>query len=90
MIIIKIEDKPFYKLVYRTTGDKGQESFVTLPFYKVKVDVMPQGMNSFVATSDLQGRELNKENNRLVGIAVAEELALLQELGEIPSIDLIL
>ncbi|MGK0234508.1 MAG: Icc protein [Psychroserpens sp.] len=90
MKIIKIEDKPFYELVYRTTGDKGQESFVTLPFYKVKVDVMPQGMNSFIATSDLQGRELNKESNRLVGEAVVEELALLQELNEIPSIDLIL
>jgi Icc protein len=77
-------------LLYSTTSDKDQESFITLPFYYVKVDVMPEGIKSFVVTSDLQGRELNKVNNRLVGEAVAEELALLHEIGEVPSIDLIL
>lgn len=51
---------------------------------------MPDGINTFVVTSDLQGREENKINNRLVGEAVADELALLQELGEIPQIDLVL
>jgi Icc-related predicted phosphoesterase len=90
MKIIKVDNKPFHELLYRTTGDKGQETFITLPFFKVQVDSMPEGVNSFVATSDLQGRELNKESNRLVGEAVAEELILLQELDEIPSIDLIL
>jgi hypothetical protein len=57
MKILAVENKPFHELLYRTTGDKGQESFITLPFYKVKVDVMPEGMKSFIATSDLQGRE---------------------------------
>jgi Icc protein len=86
MKILNIEDKPFHELVYRTTGEK----FVTLPFYNVQVDVIPRGISSFVATSDIQGRELNKEHDRLVGFAVAEELALLQEIGEIANISLIL
>ncbi|GAA6172047.1 metallophosphoesterase [Colwellia sp. KU-HH00111] len=77
-------------MLYRTTGDKGQESFITLPFYRVKIDTLSRGMTSFIATSDLQGREQNKVSNRLVGEAIAEELALLQEFGEVPNIDLIL
>ena len=90
MKILAVENKPFHELLYRTTGDKGQESFITLPFYKVKVDVMPKGVKTFIATSDLQGREQNKESNQLVGEALAEELSLLQELGEMSNIDLIL
>ena len=38
-----------------------------------------------VATSDLQGREQDPKN-RLLGELVAEELAVLHELGEIPFI----
>jgi hypothetical protein len=32
----------------------------------VKVDVMPKGMKSFIATSDQQGREQNKGSNPLL------------------------
>ena len=62
---------------------------VTLPFYRAIVDELPKGISSFVITSDLQGREENKTTNRLVGEAVAEELNLLYELGEIPSISFV-
>jgi hypothetical protein len=81
MKILAVENKPFHELLYRTTGDKEQESYITLPFYKVKVDAMPKGIKSFIATSDLHGREQNKESNRLVGEAAAEELVLLLEIG---------
>lgn len=90
MKILTVADQPFHELLYRTTSNKSQETFITLPFYKVKVDVMPKGVKTFIATSDLQGREQNKDLNRLVGEAVAEELSLPQELSEIPNIDLIL
>ena len=62
---------------------------VVLPFYKAIVDELPKGISSFVLTSDLQGREQNKKTNRLVGEAVAEELSLLFELGEVPQINFI-
>lgn len=40
----------------------------------------------FLATADLQGRELGKQN-RLLGELVAEEVAFLQELGSLPTLD---
>ncbi len=62
----------------------------TLPFYKVRVDLLPPGVTSFVATSDLQGRKINKDLNRLVGEAIAEELLFLQDFGEVPKIDFVI
>lgn len=40
----------------------------------------------FLVTADLQGREQGKRN-RLLGEVLAEELALLQELGQVPALD---
>ncbi|WP_162933122.1 metallophosphoesterase [Roseovarius sp. EL26] len=57
---------------------------MALPFYRATVDILPEGVSSFILTSDLQGREQDQEANRLVGEAVAEELSLLYELGDIP------
>ncbi len=60
-----------------------------MPFYRATVDYLPEGVSSFVVTSDLQGREDDQSQNRLVGEAVAEELLLLHEIGEIPFINFI-
>lgn len=90
MKIIDIETEPFHQLVYRSSGRAGVERKLTLPFYRAKVDSMPEGIGAIVATSDLQGRELDRGSNRLVGEAVADELALLSELEEIPVIDIVL
>lgn len=89
MKFIEVSEDPFHELRYRSSGRGGEVRNVVLPFYKAIVDELPKGVSSFVITSDLQGREQNKKNNRLVGEAVAEELSLLSELGEIPSIDFI-
>lgn len=89
MKILEIEDKPFHELIYRSSGRKGIERKVALPFYKVRVDSMPESITSFIATSDLQGREQDRNSNRLVGEAVAEEVSLLEKLGEIPKIDFV-
>lgn len=40
----------------------------------------------FLVTADLQGREQGK-HNQLLGEVLAEELALLQELGQVPALD---
>jgi len=74
---------------YRSSGTGGAIRIVQLPFYKAKVDMLPNGVECIVATSDLQGREIGEEN-RLVGEAVAEELKLLAEIDEIPAIASIL
>ena len=89
MNILKIEDNPFHEVNFKSSGPRGAVRYRVLPFYKVKVEKLPKGVTSIVATSDLQGREAGDEN-RLLGEAVAEELMILQELGEIPKIELVI
>ena len=89
MKIISIEEKPFHKIRFITAGPKGKVRKRDLPFYRVFVDSLPKGMSSFIATSDLQGRESGR-GNRLLGEVVAEELSFLQEKKEVKSIDLVL
>ena len=89
MKFITVSDQPFRQLAYRTSGGRHGEKTVWLPFYRATVDKLPKGMPSIVITSDLQGREIDRQANRLVGEAVAEELASLVEQKEIPPISLI-
>ncbi|UQN42406.1 metallophosphoesterase [Agarivorans sp. B2Z047] len=86
MKFIAVSEDPFHEIEYRSAGRGGEIRKVVLPFYKAIVDELPKGVSSYVITSDLQGREQNIKTNRLVGEVVAEELSLLSELGEIPSI----
>ena len=89
MKIIKIDKEPFHELNYRSSG-KGKPRFCTLPFYYAYVDKLPDNISSIIATSDLQGREIDEHNNRLLGVAVSEELALLKEFNIIPKFELII
>lgn len=85
MKIINIEKQSFYVLGYKSSGKGGLPQNCTLPFFKVYVDKLPDGVSAFVVASDLQGREKGKAN-RLLGEVVSEELAYLSELGEVPPI----
>jgi len=89
MNLVDINNHPFHEIRYRTSGRNGVRNNV-LPFYRAKAYGLPIEITSFVVVSDLQGREVDKNNNRLVGEAVAEELSVLQELGEISNIDFVL
>ena len=89
MKIIEIENKPFYNITFNSSGSRSKTKTLILPFYKVIVDELPEGITSFVATSDLQGREKSWKK-RLVGELVAEELEILEDLKEIPKINFIL
>ena len=86
MRVISIEDNPFHQIIYRSSGPRGQVRQRTLPFQRVFVDQLAEGVSAIAVTSDLQGRESGKRN-RLLGEVVSEELRLLCDLGEIPSID---
>ncbi|MDK9556098.1 metallophosphoesterase [Marinobacter sp. M216] len=90
MKILDLEHTPFHQLEYRSSGPGGVERRVVLPFHRAWIDAMPAGIQCLVAVSDIQGRELDRNGNRLLGEAVAEELALLQDLGEIPDVDVVL
>lgn len=89
MRILTIDSTPFHELAYRSSG-RGETRYNSLPFYLAKVDHLPDGVGAIVALADLQGRENDPDANRLLGVAVAEELSILEELGLVPRISLIL
>ena len=81
-----IEHHPFHKLAYVSSAGPAPSRRLTLPFLHATVDTLGDGsLKGVVVASDLQGRELDAgAPGRLLGEAVAEELALLGELEEIP------
>ncbi len=89
MKILKIESQSFHEINYKSSGPSGTIRNGSLPFFKATVDKLPTGISSIVVTSDLQGREISG-TNRLLGELVAEELSLLQELEQIPLVNLVI
>jgi len=74
-----------HTLRYRSSGSRQPEQrwlTVTLVPYHWSKSQAP----CFLATADLQGRELGPKN-RLLGEQVAEEVALLQKWGTVPELD---
>ena len=94
MRLTGIEPTPFHSLPYWTSGPGKTPYQRGLPFFHAKAEGLPDGIESLVLLSDLQGREYLSVNlegtERLLGEAVAEELSLLKGLGEIPGISAIL
>jgi len=86
MQIINVELEPFYEISYISSGARGVVQNRILPFQRVIVDTLPDGVSAIAVTSDLQGREKG-ERNRLLGEVVSEELRLLSELGDIPAVN---
>jgi len=86
MKISHIEETPFYEIAHLSSGRRGTVRHCRLPFYKVYVDRLPEGVSAIAVTSDLQGRE-DGEANRLLGEAVSEELRLLADVGDIPHVN---
>jgi len=85
MKISHIEAEPFYEIAHLSSGRRGRVRHFRLPFYKVYVDALPDGVSAIAVTSDLQGREDGKAN-RLLGEVVSEELRLLADVGDIPEV----
>lgn len=76
------------EVFYRSSGGNGRRG-LKLPIlacrYRSHLDARP----TFLATADLQGREVGLAN-RLLGEHLAEEIMELQQLGELPKLDLCL
>jgi len=86
MRIIRIDELPFHELRYISSGRRGKVQACVLPFQRVWVDKLPDGISAIAVTSDLQGREQGEEN-RLLGEVACEELGLLCEIGDIPAVN---
>lgn len=75
--------QPIHDLSYLIASRRGQAESVSLPFLSAPC---PRDLGTFaavIATGDLQGRM--SVGGELLGIAVARELALLAECGQIPA-----
>ena len=84
--ITRIDPEPFFSLPHRTSGPAGAPLHNRLPFYRAYATGLPGHAKGIVLTSDLQGREAG-EQNRLLGVPVAEALVGLSRDGAIPAPD---
>lgn len=89
MRITAIDPTPLHTLAYRTAAPGGSVLHTSFPLYGATVDWLPDGCQALVLCSDLQGivdvaTPEGDVASCLLGEALAEELALLAELGSIP------
>ncbi len=88
MKILDVASAPFHTLYFRSSGRKGKPESRFLPFYHVTVSGLPDTLPAVVVSADLQGRESGGKK-RLLGLAVAEELAALQKGKVIAKVGLV-
>lgn len=87
--ILSIGPEPFHSIDHFSAGTRDSVVRAGLPFLRAVVDRLPDGVDAIIATSDLQGvvSPPGQWRPRLLGIALAEELAILAELDVIPDLD---
>ena len=87
MRILSIEPSPVHTWPYLSASPQGKSELVHLPLLRATVDVLPEGLEALIALSDLQGvatSAVNEGAATLLGEVLAEELALMGDLGELP------
>lgn len=82
--VVDVEHEPFQTLAHRTSGPSGKPLRNHLPFHRAWATGLPDGVDTLIFASDLQGRE-DGSANRLMGVAVAEALLALVAEGKIPQ-----
>lgn len=80
MRVLHLDPEPFHTLGFNAALPGGSRGGASLPFLTATVDELPADLEALVVASDLQGRV----GARLLGVAVAEELLLLGDLGLVP------
>lgn len=90
MRVLDWSPSPIHEVPYRFAGQSGRVEASSLLVTRATVESLPDGLDAIVLTSDLQGREWPAKLGmaaRLLGEVVAEELALLADLGTLPPVD---
>lgn len=82
---------PLHSIPYRFPEINGGIGVSQFPLFAVGVAGLPSNVAGILVMSDLQGREIKLDStsreSRLLGEVVAEEFAVLTELGVLPSAD---
>ncbi len=55
MRVVDVSPQPFHTLRYTNAGKRGRTVSASLPFHRVTVDALPEGIDALVLASDLQG-----------------------------------
>jgi Icc-related predicted phosphoesterase len=87
MRILSIEKTPVHEWTYLSAAPRGGSELRHLPLLPATVDALPAELEALIVTSDLQGVATSAEHEgaaALVGEVLAEELAILADLGELP------
>lgn len=91
VIIEQVDERPFHTIPYRfprTGCGAAQKDF---PLFRATARGMPTALAGLLVLSDLQGREPSQGDSagpgRLLGEALADECALLAEVGAFPAGD---
>jgi hypothetical protein len=87
MRILTIEDTPIHTWRYLNAAPRGGTEVQTLPLLRATVDALPEDVETLIALSDLQGmapHALRDGAAALLGELLADELALMGEVGDLP------
>ena len=90
MRILSLDPTPLHEWSYLSAAPRGGSEVRSLPLLSATVDTLAPGLEALIALSDLQGRvtsELSAGTAVLLGEMLAEELAVLGQLGELPAPD---
>src|SRR5215208_4790114 len=83
MRIVRFEPEPFHTLRY-SLGTSASSLTALLPFHRAIVEGLPETLDGIIATADLQGIV---ESGNVLGEALASELEVLRDRGELGAKD---
>jgi Icc-related predicted phosphoesterase len=89
MQVVAIESSPFHTFEHRTAAGGGRTAIYAIELYRGKVRGLPDALDALLIASDLQGvAPVAAEGGalRLVGEALAEQVATLADGGAVPAL----
>lgn len=87
MRILSVQQTPLHEWPFQSAASRGGTEVKTLPLLRATVDSLSPDIEALIALSDLQGvapHALRGGAVALLGEVLAEELALMGEVGDIP------
>jgi len=87
MRILSLQQTPVHEWPFQNAAARGGTEIQTLPLLRATVDGLPPDIEALIALSDLQGvapHALHGGAVALLGEVLADELALMGEVGDIP------
>lgn len=89
MRILSLDSTPIHEWPYQNAASRGGTEVRTLPLLRATVDALPPDIEALIALSDLQGvapHALHEGAVALLGEVLADELALMAEVGDLPHL----